>query len=123
MMLEKACIQHHLGLQFEFSGPRTSQRNVKMERKFQTLYGRIRALFNDLGIIDEIRDGLWAKCASIASYYENSIVNKETQQSPSQLMHNKHLKRCKNFKTFGEMCVVTTKKAIQGKINGREAVG
>jgi transposase InsO family protein len=29
--LEKACKQHHLGLQFEFSGPRTPQRNGKVE--------------------------------------------------------------------------------------------
>jgi hypothetical protein len=29
------------GIKFEFSGPRTPQRNGKVERKFQTLYGRI----------------------------------------------------------------------------------
>jgi hypothetical protein len=45
--LEKACKQRHLELQFEFSGPRTPQRNGKVEMKFQTLYGRIRAMFND----------------------------------------------------------------------------
>jgi hypothetical protein len=32
------------GVKFEFSGPRTPQRNGKVERKFQTLYGRIRSL-------------------------------------------------------------------------------
>jgi transposase InsO family protein len=30
------------GIKFEFSGLRTSQRNGKVERKFQKLYGRIR---------------------------------------------------------------------------------
>jgi hypothetical protein len=29
------------GVKFEFSGPRTPQRNGKVERKFQTFYGRI----------------------------------------------------------------------------------
>jgi hypothetical protein len=32
------------GNKFEFSGPRTPQRNGKGERKFQTLYGRIQAM-------------------------------------------------------------------------------
>jgi transposase InsO family protein len=113
--LEKACKQHHLGLQFEFSGPRTPQRNGKVERKFQTLYGRIRAMFNDSGIVNEIRDGLWAECASTASFYENRIVKKTTQQSALQLMYNKQFKGHKNLKAFGEIYVVTTKKAIQGE--------
>lgn len=31
-------------------------------------------MFNDSGITDEIRHGLWAECASTASFYENRIV-------------------------------------------------
>jgi hypothetical protein len=101
--LEKACKQHHLGLQLEFSGPRISQRNGKLERKVQTLYGGIRAMLNDSGLVDEIRDGLWAECASKASFYKQRIINKETQQSPLQLM--------------------TTKYSIQGKLNDRGTGG
>jgi hypothetical protein len=33
-------------IKFEFSGPRTPQRNGKVERKFQTLYGKIWAMLN-----------------------------------------------------------------------------
>jgi hypothetical protein len=29
------------GIKFEFLGPRTPQRNGKVERKFQKIYGRI----------------------------------------------------------------------------------
>jgi hypothetical protein len=121
--VEKACKQHHLGLQFELSEPRTPQRYGKVERKFQTLYGRIWAMFNDSGIVDEIRDGFWAECASTASFYENRIVNKETQQSPLQLMYNKQFKGSKNLKNFGETWVVTTKKTIQGKLNDKGTFG
>jgi hypothetical protein len=40
--LEKLCKQQNVNdIKFEFSGPRTPQRNGKVERKFQTLYGRI----------------------------------------------------------------------------------
>ena len=52
--LEKACKQQQLGVTFEFSGPRTPQRNGKVERKFQTLYGKIRVKFNASGIDGEI---------------------------------------------------------------------
>jgi hypothetical protein len=52
--LEKAFKQQHLGLQFKFSGPRIPQRKGKVERKSQTLYRRIRAMFNDSGTEDEI---------------------------------------------------------------------
>jgi hypothetical protein len=38
-------------------------------------------------------------------------------------MYNKEFKGHKHLKTFGEMCVVTTKKAIQGKLSDRGTVG
>ena len=120
--LEKACKQLNLGVKFEFSGPRTPQRNGKVERKFQTLYGKIRAMFNDSGIENEIRHGLWAECASTATFYENRITNKEKQQSPLQLMFQTPFKGFNYLKTFGEMCVVTTKKGIQGKLKDRGTV-
>jgi hypothetical protein len=55
--------------------------------------------------------------------YENRIVNKETQQSPLQLMYNKQFKGFKNLRAFGEKCVVMTKKKIQGKLNDRGTFG
>jgi hypothetical protein len=44
------------GFKFEFSGPRTPQRNGNVERKFQTLYGRIWAMSNGAGLEGELRD-------------------------------------------------------------------
>jgi hypothetical protein len=35
-------------MKFEFSGPQTPQRNAKVERKFQTFFGRIRAMLTVL---------------------------------------------------------------------------
>jgi hypothetical protein len=56
--LEKLCKQQNVDVKFEFSGPRTPQRNGKVERKFQTLYGRIRAISNDAGIEGDFCKGL-----------------------------------------------------------------
>jgi hypothetical protein len=62
--LEDECKGKGLGITFEYSGPRTPQRNWKVERKFQTLYGRIRAMLNGAGLKEEMRSGIWAECAS-----------------------------------------------------------
>jgi hypothetical protein len=45
-------------VKFEFSGPRTPQRNGKVERKFQTFFGRIRAMLNSAGVKDQLRSGV-----------------------------------------------------------------
>jgi hypothetical protein len=57
--LEKDCKQQNLAVKFEYSGPLTLQTNGKFERKFQTLYDRIRAMINNSEIDGEFRDGLW----------------------------------------------------------------
>jgi hypothetical protein len=44
------------GINFEFPGPRTPERNGKVERKFQTLYGRIRAILKGASLKGELRD-------------------------------------------------------------------
>jgi hypothetical protein len=46
------------GVEFEFSGPRTPQRNVKVERKFQTFCARIRSTLNGAGLKDDLRSKL-----------------------------------------------------------------
>jgi hypothetical protein len=75
--LEKACKHEKLCIKFEYSEPRTPQRNDKLEQKFQRLYGRIRAMLNDAGVEGDFREGVWAECASTATSYENLIVDKE----------------------------------------------
>jgi transposase InsO family protein len=61
------------GIKFEFLGPRTSQRNGKVERKFQTLYRRIRAMLNGAGLEGELRDKIWAECVMNVTYLSNII--------------------------------------------------
>jgi hypothetical protein len=54
------------GIKLDFSCPRTPQRNGKVERKFQTLYGRIQAMLNGADLEGELRDKIWAD--TIMSY-------------------------------------------------------
>jgi hypothetical protein len=55
-----ACRSNGYLIKFEFSGPRTPQHNGKDERKFQTLFGRIRAMLNDAGLENDIRSAVWS---------------------------------------------------------------
>jgi hypothetical protein len=113
--LEKESKQQNLTIKFEYSGPCTPQRNGKVERKFQTMYGRIRAMMNDSEIDGEFRDGLWAECACTDTYYDNLIIKKNKKTSSIELMFENKDKGLRNLKKFGEMSVATTKNKIQEK--------
>jgi hypothetical protein len=58
-----------------FSGPRTPLQNGKVERKFQTFYGRIRAMFNHPGFENGERSGIWAECARTITFLSNRKNN------------------------------------------------
>jgi hypothetical protein len=72
-------------IKFEFLVPRTPQRNGKVERKFQTLYGRIWAILNGAGLEGELRDKIWAECVMNVSYLSNIISTKSSFKSPFEL--------------------------------------
>ena len=54
-----ACRAKGYNIKFEFSGTRTSQQKGKLEWKFQTFYGRIRAMLNHAGFENGKRSGIW----------------------------------------------------------------
>jgi hypothetical protein len=65
------------GIKFEFSGPRTPQRNGKVERKFQTLHGNIRAISNGSDMEGELRDKIWEECVMNVTYLSNIMVKNQ----------------------------------------------
>jgi hypothetical protein len=84
--------------------------------KFQTLYGRIRAVLNDAGLEGDLCETLWADSALTATFYENIIVNNDSKKDSTSLMFNKTSKRPRKLRKFGEMCVITTIDKIQSKL-------
>jgi hypothetical protein len=58
-------------IKFESSGPQIPQRNGKMERKFQTFFGRIRAMLNSAGVKDQLRSGICAEFAMTVMFLLN----------------------------------------------------
>lgn len=62
--LEKQCQVDNTGIEFEYTPRRTTQNNAVVERKFQTLFNRLRATLNRAGIPMFLRFIFWTKCAS-----------------------------------------------------------
>jgi hypothetical protein len=53
-----ACRAKGYNIKFEFTGPRTPERNGKVEPEFQTFYGRIRAMLNCAGFENGKKSGI-----------------------------------------------------------------
>ena len=107
------------GVKFEFSGPRTPQRNGKVERKFQTFYGRIRSMLNGAGLKGDLRNKIWAECAMTTTYLSNVLSTKSNFKSPFESLFGAKPILHDNLKIFGEVGVVTTKDKIQAKLTNR----
>jgi hypothetical protein len=67
LRLFDAMIQESIRHYMKNANPKVKapQRNGKVERKFQTFFGRIRLMLNDAGLKDGLRLGVWALCAII----------------------------------------------------------
>jgi hypothetical protein len=113
---QNACFAIRHNIKFEFLGPRTPQRNGKVDRKFQTFFGRIRATLNNAELEEGIRSGVWAECARTTTFLSNVTAIKSKEKCPYQLMFGSKPKLPPSLKIFGEMGVVTSNDDIQSKL-------
>jgi hypothetical protein len=65
-----------LSIKLEFTSPETPEQNGQVERSFATLWGRVRAMLTRAGVPQELREKLWAECASTATKLSNIIPKK-----------------------------------------------
>ena len=65
-----------MGITFKLMAPGTPQQNSKVERKFATLYGRVRSKLNNACLSKSLRDGLWTECVNCTTHEDNLLVNK-----------------------------------------------
>ena len=115
-------VNSNLTFKFEFTAPHTLQHNGIVERKFATLYGRIRSMFYGCGMTEglEIRKGLWCECANTATKHENIVVR--DINPPFTKFHGFDSKIVPYLRQFGEMGVVAVRKKIQGKMESKGTV-
>lgn len=107
---------------FQFTAPHTPEHNGRVERKYATLFGKVRAMLNEALLPPYLRNLLWARAASCASKVENIIVNKETDKSPHELVYGENPSWIKSLRTFGEIAILQiggTPNKVKAKLDNR----
>jgi len=103
-------------LQFEFTARGTPQQNGRVERKFATLYGKVRATLNKAKLSTSLHHGLWLECANTVTKTKN-LLSTNLKPIPSYKQLFGHLpKYTENLQPFGHVGIETLNKNIQGKI-------
>jgi hypothetical protein len=104
---------------FEFTAPYTPQQNGKIERKFATLWGKVRAMLNSAKLPWNLRNRLWAQCANLATQLENILVTNNT--TPYKLMNDSDPSWINNLHSFGELAIVHdgANSQISGKLKDK----
>jgi len=120
---EKAFRKSCYDVTFQYTAPNTPQQNGKVERKFATLYGRVRSMLNDAQVTQNLRHKLWAEAANTATLLDNLLVGADGQ-SPYQRFHGSIPRFTKFLRVFGEVGMINyTGKAIKAKLENRARHG
>ncbi|MGL5934164.1 MAG: hypothetical protein ACRCZI_00925 [Cetobacterium sp.] len=106
-------------VEFEFTARNSPQFNGKIERKFATLIGRVRAMLNAAKLTRNLRNLLWCEAAATATDIENLLI-KRNQPGPSRFeFFKKDLPKADSLRQFGEMAIIKLGREIQGKLSDR----
>ena len=110
-----------LKIKFEFTAPHTPEQNEKVEQKFATLYGKVRSMLNWARLTENMRNGLWAQCALLATQLENILYKPGNKKSASELFYGKNPTWIQNLNFFGEIGIVHDGQnaKIRGKLSDR----
>ena len=116
---EEECFKQGFGITFEYTSPNTPQQNGRVERKFATLYGRVRSMMNAARFTGGLRSNLWAECARTATNLDNiDCDNKEKIPRYKRFMGEDY-KGFQHIKKFGEVGIMTMREKMKAKIKNR----
>jgi hypothetical protein len=117
---EKLCLQEGLGISFEYSAPNSPQQNGRVERRFATLYGRVRSMLNAANLSGELRSGLWAECAKTATYLDNQDCESSENKRPRYTeFYGYDDKSFRFIRRFGQMAIVKIGEELRNKLANR----
>ena len=93
---------------FEYTAANTPQQNGRIERKFATIYGRVRSMLTAAGIEGKLRKDLWAEAGNTAINLRNVQVQNLNQKTPYEKFSGKSEipNYAKNMKPFGEIGII-----------------
>ena len=120
---EKAAKDEGLGLKFEYTAVNTPQQNGRVERKLQTLYGRVRSTLVGSGIQLPDRNHLWPEAANVVTDLDSILVRDGSTSSSEQFFGKGVKSHISSTKKFGEPCIVTDRTAIKAKLSDRGKAG
>ena len=108
-----------MGINFKYTAVNTPQQNGRVERKFATLYERVRAMVNGARLNRKLRGGLWAECAKTATYHDNLDCDNDKGKTRHFQFWKKDAKGFKYMRTFGEVGIATQGEKMRGKLENR----
>ena len=95
------------GVGFEYTGPNSPQFNGRVERKFATLWARVRATaFCAIGEDAELQNKLWSELARYTSIVDNLIVKAKESEPAHNQMFGSTNERANDLEEFGMMAIV-----------------
>ena len=71
--LQRVCKQGGLSITFEYTAPNTPQQNSRVERRFSTLYGRVRSILQNINNYTNYKR-LWAEATNTATDIDNMSI-------------------------------------------------
>ena len=118
---EKEIIEKKLKIIFEYTASNTPQQNGRVERKFATIYGRVRSMLTAAGIEGELRKSLWAEAGNTAIDLMNIQVHDKEQRTPYEKISGRKTlpNYSKSLKPFGEIGIILRPNKIKSKIEDR----
>jgi len=120
--LEQLCARKKRNIDFEYTPRDSPQYNGTVERKFATLWARVRSDLNAAKFPKRMRHGLWSECARHATDIENILVteNKKDELGPSyKQFYGSDWPGVEFLHQFGEMGMVKTARKIQNKLENK----
>ena len=110
------CEKLGLAVKFEFTAPDTPQQNGRVERKFATLYGRVRAMLNRSRLPTAMRSKLWAEGARTATDAENLSVKVDKEKPPHKAFFGRDASCIWTLRRFGEIGIAKKGPKIKSKM-------
>ena len=118
---EKEIIEKGMNIRFEYTAANTPQQNGRVERKFATIYGRVRSMLTGAGIEGALRKSLWAEAGNTAINLINIQVSHKTEKTPyEKFSGQQELPRyINNLHSFGEVGIILKGRNMKSKIMDR----
>ena len=101
------CLEECFSVTFEFIAVNTPQQNGRVERRYATLYGRVRGVLNAANLNKTFRCGLWAECARTATILDNFDCKNKSGKTRHYLFNGEDYNGFDYLRVFGEVGIAT----------------